>query len=844
MTASDCIRGKGKAGVVDDKWAEETATLFDDQLADLRHRNAPRPEDLAGQRSLSAAERKVRQRRRAALQQMAAQDEIRQRIRAHPDDPVEAALSLLDFDPRSKVAGANVHMMGNVIRGQVHARMVDFLEGFRSRMAGLDQLAPGVRAKRKMSLRAMVRELFGEASGDAEAKSMARAVSEGLEFQRQLANASGMSIGKLENWGLPQTHSARAINSVHEDEWIDFVMARLDREKMVNHETGQPFTDTRLRQLLSETYKDIVTNGLRDVQPGGHVGRNIAVKRSQQRFLIFRGADNWLEYHERFGDGDPFNAILSHVNGLSRDIAMLRVLGPNPDASIRYVERLVGERRGEQALAKTGRAGARAAGRLSRAQPRIRDLYAAVSGHLNVAANETFANAAAANRNVLTSAMLGGAWFSAIADRTFSDITARLNGIPAMKVMQRHLKMFAPGSRDDHRLAVQAGFVAEHWAGVAIAEQRFLGEVIGPEWSQRLADSVLRASFLSPWTTAGRSAFQLEFLGELTRQARNNWDGLNPVFRSAMERHGLSAGDWDVIRRTRAWRDEKTGAEFIRVQDIIGQIEEAGPLFDRNFEIANRLQSMILTETEFAVPSVTQRARAILTFGAQPGSMVGEIARNTMLFKSFPVTLIMTHLNRAVFGNITTGQKAKYLAHLIIGTAVMGTLGEQMSQISKGRDPLPMSPLSEEGRRTLFKGLTRGGGLGIFGDFIFADQNRFGGGIASTLLGPVFGSEIPRLTTLTVGNLQELIIEGRPQRMGREAVQFAEMMTPGRSLWYATLAMERLIFDEVQKMVDPDWAASFRAQEQRARREFGQSFYAPPGRGLPERGPNLERALR
>ena len=50
----------------------------------------------------------------------------------------------------------------------------------------------------------------------------------------------------------------------------------------------------------------------------------------------------------------------------------------------------------------------------------------------------------------------------------------------------------------------------------------------------------------------------------------------------------------------------------------------------------------------------------------------------------------------------------------------------------------------------------QGGGLGIFGDFIFSDQNRFGGGLVSTAFGPT-GELIDKTVQLTVGNIQEAV---------------------------------------------------------------------------------------
>lgn len=172
---------------------------------------------------------------------------------------------------------------------------------------------------------------------------------------------------------------------------------------------------------------------------------------------------------------------------------------------------------------------------------------------------------------------------------------------------------------------------------------------------------------------------------------------------------------------------------------------------------------------------------------------------------------------------------------------MLGALGEQLSQISKGRDPLNMDGTTEKGRAFWLKALTRGGGLGIFGDFLFSDVNRFGGGILNTLAGPVFGTQVPSATRLSIGNLQELVKEGKMRNPGRELTRFVQLMTPGRSLWYGSLAMERLIFDEMQKMIDPNAAQAFRRIEQRARRERGQSYFSPPGRGLPpKRGPRLK----
>ena len=837
MSAKDCITAKAAAGKVNKDKAARLVQLYDDLEAEARGSVGPNAAaDKAAVEAEIALARQTRRKKRNTLKQMRAQAQILSRAQAHPENVAKAMLSVLDFDPRGQIAGPNVSIMAQINRGRAHAHMVDFIEQFRSKKAGF--------TRRKAGSRAIVRELFGESTSDLEAKALAAGIREGLEFQRLAFNAAGGDIPKRKNWGLPQTHNRRAIAAGTKDDWTDFVFSRLDREQMIDLDTGLPMSETKLARVLADTYDNIVSDGMIDLKPAGFMRSGIIKRRQESRFLIFRNADAWIEYEERFGDADVFTLIMGHTELMARDTALIQVMGPQPEATLQFMENVVDQSKAVEAVAETGPKAARAAGRVGLPKRALRDTFNVLNGRTNQPVNQTWANVSAANRNILISAMLGGAWFSALADRTFTNITSRMNGIPPVRTLARHLKLFAPGSLKDEKQAVRLGFGAQGWASMAIAQERYVGEVIGPEWSKRLADISVRLSLLSPWTQAGRWGFMTEMTGFITEQAGKAFGDLPEALQRSFARYGITAPDWDLIRKTNLWRDPETSAEFLRPQDIIGNLDATQAdteLFRQHFDVANKLQSAILTESEFAIPSTTARVKAILTGGTQPGTLWGEITRNTVLFKSFPVTLIHTHLQRAI-GQQGGIQKGKYIAHLIIGTAIMGALGEQLSQIAKGRDPISMDGNTEIGRAFWLRALMRGGGLGIFGDFLFSDVNRFGGGILNTLAGPVFGTQIPAATRLTVGNLQELVKEGEAKNVGRELTRFVKLMTPGRSLWYGQLAMERLIFDEMQKMVDPNANEAFRRIERRARSERGQRFFSRPGRGVrPQRTPELER---
>jgi len=56
------------------------------------------------------------------------------------------------------------------------------------------------------------------------------------------------------------------------------------------------------------------------------------------------------------------------------------------------------------------------------------------------------------------------------------------------------------------------------------------------------------------------------------------------------------------------------------------------------------------------------------------------------------------------------------------------------------------------------------------------------------------------------------------------------------SLCYARLALERLIFDQLEAAIDPNAVQSFRGIVQGARRDYGQRFFWKLGKTAPERG--------
>jgi len=256
-------------------------------------------------------------------------------------DPVQGLQKLIESFGYSKFD--DITNRQKVLTAEVHAKMDEILHTFRKGAVSGD-----LRRKmpqQKMRLDNFVKELFGEDTGDEAARDMARMWHEVSEILRQQFNAAGGSIGKLEKWGLPQHHDQAALIAIGRDAWVQEIFPLLDRDAMKHPLTGRKMTEAELRESLAFIWENVTTNGWLDKEPSGNAGRGAMFRRhADHRFLIFKDADSWLKYQKKFGEADPFAAMMGHVNTMTKDIAAMQILGPNPDAMFRYLKQMVEKR--------------------------------------------------------------------------------------------------------------------------------------------------------------------------------------------------------------------------------------------------------------------------------------------------------------------------------------------------------------------------------------------------------------------------------------------------------------------------------------------------------------------
>lgn len=818
MSFAECIANARNEGVIDDAEQQRIKDLYEGHVERNASRMPPgEAESAAARATFDQLEFEAKLRKRRKLLQVQTYKRVDQELRGYrnaqgEEDIAQAATTLIEGDVLSKTT--SVETRKQAIRGLALSRMNDVLATFRRNLLG------SVRNKAK--LRNVIKEAFGEDSGDIHARDLAKAWNDTSEYLRQRFNAAGGAISKMKNWGFPQYHNMLAIRKAGYDQWRSEILPKLDLDNMIDETTGLPFNEQSIEIALNDVYQTLISNGANKLKPSGAPsGKSLANQKRDHRFLKFKNADAWFEYQQKFGNENVFDTMISHIDTMSRDIAFMETLGPNPNATMQYVKGV---------LRKEAGMNPDKADRINRKMALMETLFSAASDKMNVPVDGRIAQTFGGLRQILVSAQLGAASLAAITDFNFVRIAKKMTGLPQTDTLRRYLEMINPLSASEKgKIAVSQGLIAQGWTAVAAAQMRFVGDVSGPEITRRISDFVMRASLLSPHTQANQWAFGMSFTSYVAQNRNKAWQALPDDLRKTFENYGFNQDRWDIIRATRPMEYE--GETFLTAPDIESRTDIQPKLA---MDLSTRYLEMINAETNFAVPTASLRGRVLLTGDSRPGTLGGEIGRSFAMYKNFGVTLVNTHIARAM---AQPGRAAKgtYMADLIISTTMMGALAMQLKEMAKGRDPRPMDSPEFWGAAFL-----QGGGLGIYGDFLFSDTTRYGGGLEATIAGPVVGLAND-IKNLTIGNIQQAA-RGEDTNAATEAIAFAARYTPGSSIFYIRAALERMVVDRLEMMIDPQSIKDMQQLERKYMRDYGQQYWWRPGQLTPERGPDIGAA--
>ncbi|WP_448196096.1 hypothetical protein [Raoultella planticola] len=671
------------------------------------------------------------------------------------------------------------------------------------------------------SVRDLVYEMRGQDTGNVRAKKGAKAWAGVTELLRQRFNDAGGDIGYLENWGIPQHHSMEKVGRVSQDKWISDVIGKLDRKYYIKDD-GQLMSDAELKTFLGEAYNTIATGGLNKLSD---TGMRISGARSNRgnasRQIHFKDADSYLEYQREYGDRSLWEVMVGHLEGISKDIALVETYGPNPDHVFRSI---LDEVTAEQATANPERTG-----RIKRLANSTENLYNFIAGKTQPIANPHIARWSDNIRNWMVASRLGSALLASFSDLGTMYMSAKVANIPMNRLFMNQLEAMNPANRTELARARRAGLAMESLLG---SVNRWAMDNMGPSVSRWAATAVMRASGLTAWTDAHKRAYGVTMMGSLGEVVSRAHDlrSLDDSDFRILKSKGITEQDFSVWKLAQQ-EDWGNGNTTMLTPESIMRIPDAAVMHlglpERvRFEAMRRLLAAVSEEVDMAVITPGAREQLFTGGGLQRGTWKGELTRSVFLFKSFPISVVLRHWTRAM-GMPSAGGRAAYIAAFLASTTMLGALSQQLNDMASGRNPREM--VGKDAGKFWLGALLKGGGLGLYGDFLLSDHTRYGGGALASMLGPVAGL-VDDVVKLAQG-IPLNAVEGKPEQTGGDLVKLGKGLIPGANLWYAKAALDHMIFNQLQEYFSPGY---LRKVEQRSKKQFNQTYWWRPQDVTPE----------
>lgn len=694
------------------------------------------------------------------------------------------------------------------------------------------------------------------------------------EALRERFNARGGVIGKREDWGSTHEWSERLVEQ-YPGKWRDdlklkwyfmtgeadaaralraqmlekaqsrFVenMTRWANRRSYVHDDGSYLNTQELRDFFAEAWKTIRSGGWTKEGAGGPFpGGAVKANRGSHHRVIHLQPEHAYEALKNYSERNILESMVGTLKRMNRDVAAVDLFGANPDYQVDHQIALA-IHEASQIDPSRGHA-------LEAKAKRLRYLYDHLAGNNPRPANRAVSDAFATARNIQIFKLASSA-LTSISDWATLYQGAIQNRLNPFKVMLNSTLAWAPESR---RYARRIGLVAETM--IADLERMSAENLSTRTLSAKTASGVMRASFLTFVTNARRMGFSMtlmDAIGHLTRKFENVSD-LDAHDHRILAAKGISQDVWDIWRA--ADLDNWGANHTLLTPDAIMKMQVAGgqgPPADTLRDAAIKLLSIVNQEQDLAVitPGAREQVAMRTFFGATaPGTVGGEIARSVMLFKSFSVALLGRQGERAAFyhGNEPTWAsrvgRFGYMGRLFVIMAVLGALRNWIMDVINGKDPRPMNPASSDpqraslAKRNWMQAALTGGGLGIYGDFLFAEDSRGQSTFLETGAGPL-ASTVGAALNLGPGNIEQAAY-GEPTDAGAEALRVARGNTPFTGLPYIRSFADRYIWYGLQ-----DWASpgSVDRSIDRDVRLHGARYWWDPRTGQPSRAPDLSAGV-
>lgn len=678
-------------------------------------------------------------------------------------------------------------------------------------------------------------------TGNDDAKYLAGVFAKYAEMSRTELNKLGASIGKLDGWAGAQVHDDLKMIQAGKDSWVESIAPLLDLNRTFPDAKGP----NEVKEILGDVYDTLITgvpNKLTGKEKGQRVNpANLAKSLGKSRIMHFKDAESALVYRDAFGYGNSIYGVMAHQRRAAQMAGQMEVFGPNPEIMFNsLVEAERRKLRDDQTLSPADKV--KEIEKLNAESGALRGAFDVMFGAISRPGSVKVAKIAGDIRAVQSMAKLGGAVLTAMpTDIVGAAQAAMFRGSGFWNGMVEQVSGIFRGRPKNEQAEIS--FLFGEGFDSLIGEVMSRGMASdGPVGKlSRMQETFFKWNGLNWWTDVGRSIVGRTVAAEMGMRSKAAFGDLPANYRHVLGLHGITETKWEALRQAGA--REIDGKAYITpdairnlpdtaIEPLVSERMATAKTDERKAEILNDgrreleldLLRFVADETNYAIVETDAASRRISTLGTRPGTFAGEAARFVMQFKGFPIAFSQRILGRALFGGKGATKyerimnNAPHLGALMAGLTVAGYMAMTMKDAAKGYWP-PRDPLDP---KVMTAALTQGGALGIYGDFLFGEANRFGSGALETFSGPFIG------TLSDVINLplkaRSAIEKGEKPKMAGDLLNLALSNTPFINLAYTRPALDVLFINSLKNWASPGYT---NRQRKTRLKDYGQTSPLP-----------------
>ncbi len=437
---------------------------------------------------------------------------------------------------------------------------------------------------------------------------------------------------------------------------------------------------------------------------------------------------------------------------------------------------------------------------------------------------------------------LGQATISAFGDIAFQVAALTNSGMPGLSATAKAFGNLLDG------LGGQPKIRRKYANSLGIGIQAFRGSLLSkvgagtdnfPGMMTRLQNQFFKFNLMSWWNDSHAIGMSFTFMNHLASHKKISFDKLMPEMKKTLEDYRIGEKEWDILRKygiekieaddmmtvqninyegdvkadVDAIIDSRTDSAFQDMTTVI-KGETQRYKFDKAKyldTIKRRFVTMVndTSRTGVLIPGAWEQAA--MKQGTRAGSALGEVTRQLMLFKTFPVTVIRKALYNKIYSQSYNGKRnVGGTLTLIVGSAILGAMAIQTKEVFKGREPRDMWNLE-----FVKDSILQGGSLGIYGDTFLG--NYQGRSEMEQLAGPGLATAFEIL-----GTLKTTVFD--PEKAPKRITKLIKENMPYQNLFYGKAIQDYLLYNFIMELSNPGY---LRREEQRIMRDRGQSYLVP-----------------